>query len=62
MQAPEIKRVPLEQLVLRIRAMDLPGTSESVCRRIIEPPESEAVRKAVAELVDIEALSVRPGP
>ncbi|KAJ1475941.1 P-loop containing nucleoside triphosphate hydrolase protein [Baffinella frigidus] len=59
--APEIKRVPLEQLVLRIRAMDLPGTSESVCRRIIEPPESEAVRKAVAELVDIEALSVRPG-
>ena len=50
-QAPEVQRVPLEQLVLRIRAMNLPGTAASVCERLLEPPSQDAVAKAVMELV-----------
>ena len=37
-QVSEVKRVPLEQLVLRIRALQLPGTAEEVCVRLLEPP------------------------
>ena len=52
-QAPEVQRVPLEQLVLRIRAMNLPGTAASVCERLLEPPSKDAVAKAVLELVSL---------
>jgi HrpA-like RNA helicase len=57
-QAPEVQRVPLEQLVLRIRAMNLPGTAAAVCERLLEPPSHDAVEKAVLELVSLEALAV----
>ena len=57
-QAPEVQRVPLEQLVLRIRAMNLPGTAASVCQRLLEPPSTDAVNKAVMELVSLDALKI----
>mmetsp|Transcript_58062 Transcript_58062/g.181935 ORF Transcript_58062/g.181935 Transcript_58062/m.181935 type:complete len:544 (+) Transcript_58062:3-1634(+) len=64
---PEVKRVPLEQLVLRIHAIKItvlerPGSAgrnaAAVCSQLLEPPERDAVRKAVEELVDMDALSV----
>jgi HrpA-like RNA helicase len=55
-QAPEVKRVPLEQLVLRIHALKIAGGSMGVCSSLLEPPSPAAVQRAVAELVSIGAL------
>jgi len=60
-QAPEVQRVPLEQLVLRIKALKYPGTVAEVCARLLQPPSPDAVRHAVSELVGIEALEVING-
>lgn len=57
-QAPEVQRVPLEQLVLRIKALQYPGTAAEVCARLVEPPAPEAVQRAVEELVFLEALKI----
>ena len=59
-QAPEVQRVPLEQLVLRIKALKYPGTAADVCARLVEPPAPAAVSRAVRELVTLEALEVSP--
>jgi hypothetical protein len=59
-QAPEMHRVPLEQLVLRIKVLRYPGTAADVVARCLEPPAPEAVTRAVGELVRLEALSVTP--
>jgi HrpA-like RNA helicase len=59
-QAPEVQRVPLEQLVLRIKALKYPGTAAEVCARLVEPPAPDAVARAVRELVQLEALTVDP--
>eukprot|EP00656_Telonema_subtile_P030709 TRINITY_DN33695_c0_g1_i1.p1 TRINITY_DN33695_c0_g1~~TRINITY_DN33695_c0_g1_i1.p1 ORF type:complete len:686 (+),score=123.78 TRINITY_DN33695_c0_g1_i1:102-2159(+) len=56
-QAPEVKRVPLEQLVLRIHSLQIPGKASEVCKRLLEPPSTEAVDRAVEELISIGALS-----
>ena len=50
-----------EQLVLRIRAMNLPGTAASVCERLLEPPSQDAVAKAVMELVMYLEKSFKSG-
>ena len=55
-QVPEIQRVPLEQLVLRIKALGYRGSVSEVCLRLIEPPMAETVERAVNELVTIGAL------
>ena len=58
-QAPEMHRVPLEQLVLRIKVMGFPGrTAAQVVRDVLEPPQPAAVERAVSELVRLEALTV----
>ena len=60
-QEPEVRRVALEQLVLRIRALPVyrqSGTSAAeVCSRLLEPPSSDAVAKAVEELVSLDAMT-----
>jgi len=60
-QAPEVQRVPLEQLVLRIKALQYPGTAAEVCARLVEPPAPRAVRRAVEELVFLEAMTLDKG-
>jgi len=55
-QLPEVKRVPLEQLVLRIKALKYEGTAAQVCARLVEPPAPAAVNRAVQELRFLEAL------
>ena len=57
-QAPEVQRVPLEQLVLRIKALQYPGTAAEVCARLVEPPLPQAVQRAVDELVFLEAMTI----
>jgi HrpA-like RNA helicase len=55
-QLPEVKRVPLEQLVLRIKALKYEGTAAQVCARLVEPPAPASVNRAVQELTFLEAL------
>ena len=55
-QPPEVKRVPLEQLVLRIKALKYEGTASEVCARLVEPPDARAVMRAISELRFLEAL------
>ena len=38
--------------------MNLPGTAASVCQRLLEPPSTDAVNKAVMELVSLDALKI----
>ena len=47
---PEVRRVALEQLVLRAKALRLPGLAADVCALLPEPPSAEAVCGAVHEL------------
>ncbi|XP_004346668.1 helicase domain-containing protein [Capsaspora owczarzaki ATCC 30864] len=54
-QAPEILRVPLEQLCLQVKAM---GTADVVqfLGKALTPPDTKAVTHAIDALVDIGAL------
>ncbi|XP_056434524.1 putative ATP-dependent RNA helicase DHX57 [Gadus chalcogrammus] len=58
-QLPEIQRVPLEQLCLRIKILDLfaDRTLASVFSRLIEPPEPASVEAAEQRLQDLGALT-----
>ncbi|KAI1894656.1 hypothetical protein AGOR_G00118010, partial [Albula goreensis] len=58
-QLPEIQRVPLEQLCLRIKILDLFSECplESVFSRLIEPPAPGSVDAAKQRLQDLGALS-----
>jgi ATP-dependent RNA helicase DHX57 len=55
---PEILRVPLEQMVLRIKVLPLfkNKTVESVLRDMIEPPLEEGMQSAIVRLKGVGAL------
>ncbi|XP_054841159.1 putative ATP-dependent RNA helicase DHX57 isoform X2 [Eublepharis macularius] len=56
---PEIKRVPLEQLCLRIKILEMFSTQSlhSVLLRMIEPPTSESLHATKLRLQDVGALT-----
>lgn len=58
-QLPEIQRVPLEQLCLRIKILDLfaDRSLASVFSRLIEPPVPASVEAAEQRLQDLGALT-----
>ncbi|XP_061523869.1 putative ATP-dependent RNA helicase DHX57 [Phycodurus eques] len=58
-QLPEIQRVPLEQLCLRIKILDVfaEQTLESVFCRLIEPPATGSLDAAKQRLQDLGALT-----
>ncbi|CAM9576957.1 unnamed protein product [Lampetra planeri] len=58
-QLPEIQRVPLEQLCLRIKMLDLfkDRQLDSVFSRLIEPPAPESLTAAIQRLRDLGALT-----
>ncbi|XP_026182398.1 putative ATP-dependent RNA helicase DHX57 [Mastacembelus armatus] len=58
-QLPEIQRVPLEQLCLRIKILDVfaEQTLESVFSRLIEPPALGSLDAAKQRLQDLGALT-----
>ena len=53
---PEVRRVGLEQLVMRTKALKLPGRAAYTCSQLPEPPSPSAVEGAVAELTALGAL------
>ncbi|KAM8884775.1 putative ATP-dependent RNA helicase DHX57 isoform 1-T2 [Synchiropus picturatus] len=58
-QLPEIQRVPLEQLCLRIKVLDVFSEQllESVFCRLIEPPATGSLEAAKRRLQDLGALT-----
>ncbi|GCC31188.1 hypothetical protein chiPu_0009645 [Chiloscyllium punctatum] len=58
-QLPEIKRVPLEQLCLRIKVLDIFADHdlESVLSRLVELPMEEGLKAAKNRLQDLGALT-----
>ncbi|KFO93644.1 Putative ATP-dependent RNA helicase DHX57, partial [Buceros rhinoceros silvestris] len=58
-QLPEIQRVPLEQLCLRIKILDMFAAQSlhSVFSRLIEPPRTESLRASKLRLQDLGALT-----
>jgi ATP-dependent RNA helicase DHX57 len=56
--APEVCRVALEQLVMRTKALKLPGKAVDSISRLPDPPARDAVAAAVAELSSLGALDL----
>ena len=62
-QAPEVQRMPLDRLILSIKALKYPHTAAEVCSRLIEPPSPVAVQRAISDLIELDALTrARPQP
>nr|XP_030125174.1 putative ATP-dependent RNA helicase DHX57 isoform X1 [Taeniopygia guttata] len=58
-QLPEIQRVPLEQLCLRIKILEMfsEQSLHSVLSRLIEPPRTESLQASKVRLRDLGALT-----
>ncbi|XP_068088296.1 putative ATP-dependent RNA helicase DHX57 isoform X2 [Hyperolius riggenbachi] len=58
-QPPEIHRIPLEQLCLRIKILEIFSEIrlETVMSRIIEPPNTESIQTSKLRLRDLGALT-----
>ncbi|XP_003908583.2 putative ATP-dependent RNA helicase DHX57 isoform X1 [Papio anubis] len=58
-QLPEIQRVPLEQLCLRIKILEMFSAHnlQSVFSRLIEPPHADSLRASKIRLRDLGALT-----
>ncbi|XP_032539439.1 putative ATP-dependent RNA helicase DHX57 [Chiroxiphia lanceolata] len=58
-QLPEIQRVPLEQLCLRIKILEMFSAQSlhSVLSRLIEPPRTESLQASKVRLQDLGALT-----
>ena len=56
-QAPEVQRMPLDRLILAIKALNYDRPAAKVCAALIEPPSPEAVQRSIQDLCDLEALS-----
>ncbi|KAL7987260.1 hypothetical protein Chor_006179 [Crotalus horridus] len=58
-QLPEIQRVPLEQLCLRIKILEMFATHRlhSVLSQLIEPPTGESINASKKRLQDVGALT-----
>ena len=54
---PEIKRVSLEDVVLKILLLNL-GHPESFLKRCLEPPSEQQIRASIVTLADIGAVQV----
>ena len=60
-QTPEVQRVPLERLVLTIKALGYERPAAHVLSQLLEPPKAKAVARAVGELVTLGALDTSDG-
>ncbi|XP_013395575.1 putative ATP-dependent RNA helicase DHX57 [Lingula anatina] len=57
---PEIQRVPLEQLVLKVKMLELFNVLDvkEVLYKLIEPPQEDSINSSVHRLQDLGALDV----
>ena len=54
-QPAEMLRVPLHELCLQIKLLEL-GEIETFLAKAIEPPAAQAVKEAVTTLAEVQAL------
>ena len=59
-QAPEVQRMPLDRLILGIKALNYDRPAATVCAALIEPPSPAAVERSIRDLIDLEALARTP--
>ena len=52
----QVRRVPLEQLIMRMKSLRLPGKAVEIASELPEPPLRTAVEASVAELTGLGAL------
>lgn len=57
-QAPEMVRIPLEELVLQIHSLRL-GPAAQFFERVLEPPPPKSIISAISQLVAVGALTDR---
>ena len=55
-QTPEMLRLSLQDLVLRIKICKL-GSIEHILSEALDPPSSKNIRRAIESLVDVKALT-----
>ncbi len=56
-QTPEMLRLSLQDLVLRVKICNLGGIEETLSEAL-DPPSSRNMRRAIDSLVDVKALTV----
>ena len=56
-QAPEMLRLSLQDLVLRVKICSL-GDVEQTLSEALDPPSPKNVRRAIDSLIDVKALTV----
>lgn len=54
---PEITRLSLQELSLRIKTMKIAGSIEEVLLKALDPPLSVNIQRAVASLIEAKALT-----
>ena len=52
---PEMLRTRLEEVILKIKVLEL-GKSKSFLERVLDPPHETNVQRAIQMLIDINAL------
>ncbi len=55
-QTPEMLRLSLQDLVLRIKICKLGGIEQTLCEAL-DPPSSKNIRRAIDSLIDVKALT-----
>lgn len=53
--------MPLERLILTIKALGYVPPAAAICARLLEPPDEAAVKQAVASLAGMDALDLAGG-
>lgn len=56
---PEIKRIPLEEIILQILYLKL-GKPELFLSQCVEPPSINQIRAAIATLIELKAILPKP--
>lgn len=54
---PEMLRLSLQDLALRIKILKFSGSIEDVLQRALDPPLTANIQRAVSSLIDIKALT-----
>ena len=55
-QTPEMLRLSLQDLVLRVKIFNLGGIEHTLAEAL-DPPSSKAIRRATGALIDVKALT-----
>jgi ATP-dependent RNA helicase DHX29 len=55
---PEMLRLSLQDLALRIKILGFPGGIEETLSQALDPPTAVNIQRAIASLIEVKALTV----